>query len=303
MSGVRDTPSELMKLDVEGSRLEVPVHVLQDQDQDGDNQNAFAKASYACMVRNSESGVENTQDWLDIDPNRIVVLDEDCVVNRNGKSPTIKFSERVHAQIDLNMKTVVIFKLLGRNIGYRTLLNQIHVVWKPWELQLIELDGNYFLVWKRLIHGAVPSLCRKSIRLSPPGVGLNVAYRASNPNKKSNSARAVAGKAIVVPMVDDNPTSLLEHHPTDKKVAHAAVTIMEQGHGRLILSEWVDNVTSQLNVIAAHAYLDSGNSIKAVVGHNGSLENVPPDIVRDNARSIEGVYVTSSHDQPMAFDQ
>ncbi|KAK8681303.1 hypothetical protein V6N13_053707 [Hibiscus sabdariffa] len=85
MSGVRDTPSELMKLDVEGSRLEVPVHVLQDQDQDGDNQNAFAKASYACMVRNSESGVENTQDWLDIDPNRIVVLDEDCVVNRNAK--------------------------------------------------------------------------------------------------------------------------------------------------------------------------------------------------------------------------
>ncbi|KAL4355375.1 hypothetical protein GQ457_06G019410 [Hibiscus cannabinus] len=45
------------------------------------------------------------------------------------------------------MRNVIIVRLLGRNIGYQTLLNHIHAVWKPMgELQLIDLENSYFLV-------------------------------------------------------------------------------------------------------------------------------------------------------------
>ncbi|KAL4369146.1 hypothetical protein GQ457_05G010380 [Hibiscus cannabinus] len=81
------------------------------------------------------------------DPNKISVSDDDCVIDRTGKFPRIEFSENVHKQIDLAMQNVIIVRLLGRNIGYQTLLNRIHAVWKPMgELQLIDLENNYFLV-------------------------------------------------------------------------------------------------------------------------------------------------------------
>ncbi|GMI74058.1 hypothetical protein HRI_001075100 [Hibiscus trionum] len=45
------------------------------------------------------------------------------------------------------MRHAVIVRVLGRNIGYQTLLNRIHALWHPWgELQVIDLDNNYFLV-------------------------------------------------------------------------------------------------------------------------------------------------------------
>ncbi|KAK8605065.1 hypothetical protein V6N13_082522 [Hibiscus sabdariffa] len=102
--GVRDTPSELMEMEAVGNRFEVSVQVSQDQNQNMDNQNVFTRVSYASKVRNSGSGVGNTQDGLDIDPNRVVVLYEDCVINHTescvvgrtkdivvGNSPPVSF--------------------------------------------------------------------------------------------------------------------------------------------------------------------------------------------------------------------
>ncbi|KAK8507616.1 hypothetical protein V6N12_017909 [Hibiscus sabdariffa] len=80
-------------------------------------------------------------------PLEVVVLVEDYVIDRYGLFHSIKFSERVHEHIDNNMRNTIIVSLLGRLIGYKTLLFLIHAIWKPLgELQLIDLDNFYFLV-------------------------------------------------------------------------------------------------------------------------------------------------------------
>ncbi|KAL4335590.1 hypothetical protein GQ457_07G002370 [Hibiscus cannabinus] len=105
------------------------------------------RLSYANVVGKSRSKGGFSSDGLELDPHQVVVLDEDCVVDREGKFPTIKFSKRVHDQIDSTMRNVIIVCLLGRNIGYQSLLNRIHALWKPsGDLQLIDLENNYFLV-------------------------------------------------------------------------------------------------------------------------------------------------------------
>ncbi|KAE8673782.1 hypothetical protein F3Y22_tig00111772pilonHSYRG00087 [Hibiscus syriacus] len=77
----------------------------------------------------------------------IVVLDEDCSVDGSGAIPIIKFSERVQEQIDRSMSKSVIVRLLGRTIGYKALLDRIIALWRPrGELQLVDLENNYYLV-------------------------------------------------------------------------------------------------------------------------------------------------------------
>ncbi|KAL4379799.1 hypothetical protein GQ457_02G025960 [Hibiscus cannabinus] len=121
----------------------------------GDGGNALLSTvgtpiSYADIVGGSARGFDDDKEGFDelpCDPNKVEVLDEDCVVDKSGKFPTIEFSERVHNLIDSNMRNVIIVRLLGRNIGYKTLLNRIHALWKPaGEIQLIDLENNYFLV-------------------------------------------------------------------------------------------------------------------------------------------------------------
>ncbi|KAK9042990.1 hypothetical protein V6N11_071342 [Hibiscus sabdariffa] len=83
----------------------------------------------------------------ELSPDKVIVLDEDCIISDYEDFPTIKFSNRVHDQIDRNMKNVIIVRLLGRNISYGTLLNRFHAMWKPkGEIHLIDLENNYFLV-------------------------------------------------------------------------------------------------------------------------------------------------------------
>ncbi|KAK8564934.1 hypothetical protein V6N12_058511 [Hibiscus sabdariffa] len=53
------------------------------------------------------------------------------VGNWSGTFPTIIFSDRVHNQIDRNMRNSVIVRILGRTIGFKAFLGQIHVIWKP----------------------------------------------------------------------------------------------------------------------------------------------------------------------------
>ncbi|KAE8668584.1 hypothetical protein F3Y22_tig00112293pilonHSYRG00284 [Hibiscus syriacus] len=59
----------------------------------------------------------------------------------------IRFSERVHKSIDEKVSKSVIVRLLGKKLGYKALLNQIQLLWRPTvEMQLIDLDNEYFLV-------------------------------------------------------------------------------------------------------------------------------------------------------------
>ncbi|KAK8579713.1 hypothetical protein V6N13_142881 [Hibiscus sabdariffa] len=56
-----------------------------DQAQVGANQSVPARVSYASMVCNSDRENMRAPDGLDLDPDRVVVLDKDYVVNHNGK--------------------------------------------------------------------------------------------------------------------------------------------------------------------------------------------------------------------------
>ncbi|KAL4351355.1 hypothetical protein GQ457_06G013440 [Hibiscus cannabinus] len=81
------------------------------------------------------------------DSDEVVVLDEDCTVDQSGKYPTIHFSDRVHDKVDWSMRHTIIVRLLGRSIGYKVLLDRIYGLWHPrGELQLIDLENNYYLV-------------------------------------------------------------------------------------------------------------------------------------------------------------
>ncbi|KAL4308775.1 hypothetical protein GQ457_01G007430 [Hibiscus cannabinus] len=109
--------------------------------------NLTGKESYASMVaRNSGSGA--VQDGVcDAGSVEIKVSENDYVIDRSGPFPTIKFSDKVHDQIDRNMRNSVIILLLGRKIGFKALLSRIIALWKPFgELQLIDLENDYFLV-------------------------------------------------------------------------------------------------------------------------------------------------------------
>ncbi|KAL4291177.1 hypothetical protein GQ457_14G014560 [Hibiscus cannabinus] len=109
--------------------------------------NLAGKESYASMVaRNSGSGA--VQDGVcDAGSVEVKVSESDYVIDRSGPFPTVKFSDKVHDQIDRNMRNSVIIRLLGRKIGFKALLSRIIALWKPFrELQLIDLENDYFLV-------------------------------------------------------------------------------------------------------------------------------------------------------------
>ncbi|KAK8487930.1 hypothetical protein V6N11_014387, partial [Hibiscus sabdariffa] len=93
-------------------------------------QGASPKISYARMVAGDIGSNNNFDDIVDLTPDKVIVRDEDCVIDHSGEYPTIAFSDHVHDQIDQCMRQTIIVRLLGRNIGYQTLLNRIHALWK-----------------------------------------------------------------------------------------------------------------------------------------------------------------------------
>ncbi|KAK8278348.1 hypothetical protein V6Z12_D09G036800 [Gossypium hirsutum] len=61
--------------------------------------------------------------------------------------PTIDFSKRIKKVLVKDMETTAIVKLLGRNIGYGVLFNQITSHWKPSQpFRLMDMENGYYLV-------------------------------------------------------------------------------------------------------------------------------------------------------------
>ncbi|KAK9027854.1 hypothetical protein V6N11_067676 [Hibiscus sabdariffa] len=79
------------------------------------------KVSYANMAARNTTHPENSSISSNFHVDDIVVLEDDYVVDHSGKIPSIKFSNRVHEQIDHSMRNTKIIRLLGRNIGFKTL--------------------------------------------------------------------------------------------------------------------------------------------------------------------------------------
>ncbi|KAL4326351.1 hypothetical protein GQ457_11G001160 [Hibiscus cannabinus] len=102
------------------------------------------RASYAAVSGASEKGAAGTgRNGME----DLVLLEEDCIVDDSGPFPSIEFSERVYSLIDASMSQAVIVRLLGRSIGYRTLLSRVRSIWQlKGEFQLVDLDNEYYLV-------------------------------------------------------------------------------------------------------------------------------------------------------------
>ncbi|KAL4290645.1 hypothetical protein GQ457_14G017720 [Hibiscus cannabinus] len=119
---------------------------------------ALSQTAKAATGGNSSPGVPTFKDKLmgsagvirdtvplsDLD---VDVQEEDVRIGGSSSLPEIQFSDKVHEAIDAKLANSVIVRLLGRSIGYQTLLNRIHLLWKPnGAMSLIDLDNNYFLV-------------------------------------------------------------------------------------------------------------------------------------------------------------
>ncbi|KAK8593464.1 hypothetical protein V6N12_045544 [Hibiscus sabdariffa] len=89
------------------------------------------RKSYAAMV--TTPAIKGSDLSLAFFEDNIVIPNTDCVVDNSGTFPKIRFSERVHEMIDRSMQRVVIVRLLGRSIGYKTLAYRIPTLWQPQE--------------------------------------------------------------------------------------------------------------------------------------------------------------------------
>ncbi|XP_039002736.1 uncharacterized protein LOC120129249 [Hibiscus syriacus] len=103
------------------------------------------KHSYASAVMGNSKTTVDVVSLKAMD--EVEILDGDCIVDNNGSYPVIHFADQVHDRIDYSMRRSVIVRLLGRAIGYKTLLNRIGVLWQlQGQYQLIDLENDYFLV-------------------------------------------------------------------------------------------------------------------------------------------------------------
>ncbi|KAK8630158.1 hypothetical protein V6N13_078964 [Hibiscus sabdariffa] len=176
------------------------------------------------------------------------------------------------------------------------------------EEALERVDRNSTVVTTK-IHKAVPK---------------NAAYRTSNLEKKNKKNRQVFEKAVIIPMVEGQSVSMVEHTPQGGNKVHAAVSLFEKGHGRggsdgivlgktrggrkgtkdvshpglkvrkppdtrtiarPVLNEWVDNMNMQMSNIAARSESTCG-STHALVNQDGALEPVVSGDASSEIRTI-----------------
>ncbi|KAK8686034.1 hypothetical protein V6N13_125062 [Hibiscus sabdariffa] len=204
---VRDNPFELMEMEAEQDMMEVPMQVSQDQGQNGEIHNVSTRVLYASMVRNSSSGVGNMQEDLDIDPNRVVVLNENFVINRaescvvgrakdiaEGKSPPVAVESDKSSGAAGNSDTLfgpwMVIDTRHRRQQLSSTVN------KPSAISNLRGMGSHFMVLEPESLQQSPLILPEGrgdvqrtvadVDVDSPSVVLNVAYRASNPDKNRN---------------------------------------------------------------------------------------------------------------------
>ncbi|KAL4272499.1 hypothetical protein GQ457_13G019110 [Hibiscus cannabinus] len=76
----------------------------------------------------------------------VEVKAEDVRLGGISTLPEIRFSDRVHNEVDAQLASSVIIRLLRKSIGYRALLNRVQSLWNPsGDMCLIDLDNDYYL--------------------------------------------------------------------------------------------------------------------------------------------------------------
>ncbi|KAK8600245.1 hypothetical protein V6N12_050101 [Hibiscus sabdariffa] len=207
------------------------------------------RASYATMVRNSSNRGQQSFDPDDLMPDKVVVRDEDCVVDRSGAFPKIQFADHVQEQIDLK----VCPKDQNLNVA-KSSSTPRELKGGPRSLSDVD-DGNLFGPWmivdkcrrrsqfvlsgdKRgtnIASGSggsrIAALDMDAMDDEQVGIVTDGAYTASNPSKKSKASKVVVSGAKVIPIKPGNSVVVVEHRSTKNAPEHQVVSFLEHGHG------------------------------------------------------------------------
>ena len=83
----------------------------------------------------------------------------DVTVGDDGSMPVIKFSKWIQDKLIKPWQNSVVVKLLGKNIGYKALCNQLKVMWHQiHDFSVIDLENNYFLIRLKSSEDAIYAL-------------------------------------------------------------------------------------------------------------------------------------------------
>ncbi|KAG8482418.1 hypothetical protein CXB51_024080 [Gossypium anomalum] len=97
--------------------------------------------AFGLQIKDKTEEITREEDDDDID-----LLEEDIVRTSVNGIPAIGFSNRVNQLLIKDMELTVVIKLLGRKIGYATLQNKIHSLWKPSQpFRLMDIENGYYL--------------------------------------------------------------------------------------------------------------------------------------------------------------
>ncbi|KAK8652849.1 hypothetical protein V6N13_126872 [Hibiscus sabdariffa] len=190
------------------------------------------RVSYTHVVRDSLRGKDHTPIFEDLNQDKIIVRDEDCVVDHLGRFPRISFAESVHAQVDLtSISTVTGPTLESCNItSSKELFGPWMVVdnrrrrtppYKPsggrQDLVVTEPRGSRFAVLdsgatvEDMITGGVEVSPQASDELAPtvtdvqvapgPGIVRTATFGAETPQRKPKSSSASSSRIETIPML------------------------------------------------------------------------------------------------------
>ncbi|KAE8719352.1 Caffeoyl-CoA O-methyltransferase 1 [Hibiscus syriacus] len=134
---------------------------------------ANGKPSYVNIV--SGASEEKQQEAIPIGVDNVIVLEEDCIMDKSGSFPMIRFSNRVHEQFGMYMRNVLIE---------------------------LELSNEEIVVIGENSNGL--------IQVEPPrSIEKNKAYMKSNPSYKSKNLIISSKESTVVPLVEGQATKVV----------------------------------------------------------------------------------------------
>ncbi|KAK8996251.1 hypothetical protein V6N11_076493 [Hibiscus sabdariffa] len=224
--------------------------------------------SYANMAARNPTSQEKSSDSLNFPKDDIVVLEYDYAIDCFGKIPSIKFSSRVHEQIDHNMQSSAGHDLSSENP--KPSENELYGPWMTVDTQCCQnipsnnnnkttapkaqrnevVMGSRFSVLNVVedvgvempVLPKVENITReghvvagagntKSQVIMPrPKTLKNAAYMQSNPPKKSKGvARNNDGKETDQPSIDQDVT-IISQETSGKSDRHSAVTLFDRGY-------------------------------------------------------------------------
>ncbi|KAK9002006.1 hypothetical protein V6N11_024699 [Hibiscus sabdariffa] len=220
------------------------------------------RVSYAHVVRDSLRGKDPTHVFEELSPDKIIVRDEDCVVDNLGRFPRISFAESVHAQINL----ISIPTATGPALEACSIKSSKEL-FGPWMIvdnrcrrippnkpsggrqDLVMKDplGSCFAVLNSsdtvedTITGEVEVSPQASDELAPigtdvqvasgPGVVRTVTVGIELPKRKPRSSPASSSQIETIPMLPGNEITVVEHRPHGASKDHQAVSLLERGNG------------------------------------------------------------------------